>query len=148
VRAVELPMDDSEQAAQRRAFDFWLGDWEVRNPEGGVVGHNRISPLFDGRALREDWSGAGGVEGTSLNCYSAQNGRWHQTWVDSDGDLLLLDGGMRDGAMVMEGMVGETHQRITWTPTRDGAGLRQLWETSEDGVAWQTVFDGRYSRMR
>ena len=140
-------MHDATEAA-RRAFDFWLGEWEVRNSEGRLLGHNRITPLFDGAAIREEWTGVRGVQGTSLNCYSAESGRWHQTWVDSDGDLLLLDGGPSNGSMVMQGSVGTTLHRITWTPLPDPEGLRQHWETREEGGDWQTAFDGRYSRVR
>jgi hypothetical protein len=130
----------------RRQFDFWLGEWQVHDPTGREVGHNRITALFDGCALREEWRGAGGVQGTSLNTYSAATGLWHQTWVDSSGDLLLLDGGLVEGAMVLEGTSGNARQRITWSVEPDGT-VRQLWETSTDGGAWQTAFDGRYSRI-
>ena len=46
--------------------------------------------------------------------------------------------------MVLEGVSDGVRQRIAWT--RDGDGVRQLWETSVDGVEWETAFDGRYTR--
>jgi hypothetical protein len=59
--------------------------------------------------------------------------------------VLLLDGDVQDGAMVLEGIDADARQRITWT--RDGDGVRQLWETSmDDGETWETSFDGRYRR--
>jgi hypothetical protein len=73
--------------------------------------------------------------------------------MDSTGGVLLLDGGMRDGAMVLEGWgVGNDddldrvdRQRITWTRDYEGAAIRQLWETStDDGKTWTVAFDGRY----
>ena len=102
-------------------------------------------------ALAEHWHGAGGYEGRSLNAYDATRGHWHQTWLDSTGGVLMLDGGLVDGAMVLEGLApGEDPsamllQRITWTP-EDG-GVRQHWQSSaDDGGTWVTVFDGRYRR--
>jgi hypothetical protein len=133
-----------------RDFDFWVGEWDVFGPAGRQVGANSITPLFDGAALAEHWRGAGDVEGRSLNTYVASAGRWHQTWVDSTGDLLLLDGGLVGGSMVLEGTLpgadgSAEHQRITWTPEPDG--VRQHWEASSDGGAsWQTAFDGHYRR--
>jgi hypothetical protein len=134
-----------------RDFDFWIGEWDVFGPQGRHVGTNSITRLFDGSALAEHWRGAGGVEGHSLNAYDASTDRWHQTWVDSTGGLLLLDGGLVDGAMVLEGTAPATagaapeRQRITWTPHPDG--VRQHWESSaDDGATWQTAFDGRYRR--
>ncbi len=140
----------SELPAEAHQFDFWVGEWEVTDPQGRVVGHNSITRLFGGRALAESWSGAGGVEGASLSAWDAARGRWHQTWTDSTGSTLLLDGGLTDGAMVLEGDAPDDEDpsrpqrhRITWTPL-DGE-VRQLWEVSDDeGSTWAVVFDGRY----
>jgi hypothetical protein len=143
-------MDESPCTDEaRRAFDFWIGAWEVRGPAGRLAGHNRITSLFDGCALKEEWEGVSGHRGTSLNAYAPATGRWHQTWVDASGELLLLDGGMVDGAMVLEGSTGRTRHRISWSLIEgDADQLRQHWETSEDGEEWATAFDGRYIRMR
>jgi hypothetical protein len=143
-------MDETPCADEaRRAFDFWIGSWEVRGPAGKLAGHNRITSLFDGCGLKEEWEGVSGHRGTSLNVYSATTGRWHQTWIDAEGELLLLDGGIVDGAMVLEGATGETRHRISWSLIDgDADRLRQHWETSEGGGPWTTAFDGRYSRIR
>jgi hypothetical protein len=130
-----------------RDFDFWVGDWDVYGPKGRQVGRNTVTALFEGAAIAEHWRGAGGVEGRSLNAYVASHDQWHQTWVDSSGDLLLLDGGLVDGAMVLSGTVmadeGAALHRISWIPDKDG--VRQHWEATNDhGASWQTVFDGRY----
>lgn len=132
-------------------FDFWIGEWEVFGPLGKQVGRNSITPLFGTGALAEHWHGAGGFEGHSLNAYDVVRGCWHQTWVDSSGGFLLLDGGLVDGAMLMQGLApgadtsDAQRQRITWTP--EEGGVRQHWETSEaDGDSWTTVFDGHYRR--
>jgi hypothetical protein len=133
-------------------FDFWIGEWDVFGPEGRQVGTNTITALFGTGALAEHWRGTGGVEGRSLNAWDELRGGWHQTWVDSGGGVLMLDGGLHDGAMVLEGLApGEgdgsapERQRITWTP-RDGE-VRQHWEVSSDGgTTWRTAFDGRYVR--
>jgi hypothetical protein len=139
------------QRGTTRDFDFWVGKWEVFGPEGRRVGTNSVTLLFDGGALAEHWRGAGGVEGRSLNAYDAPADRWHQTWVDSTGGLLLLEGGLIDGAMVLAGTapaeagVAPERQRITWTV--EGDGVRQHWEASADGgTTWRTAFDGRYRR--
>jgi len=135
-----------------RQFDFWQGDWDVRDPSGKIVGRNRIIALHGGCALEENWTGAGGHSGTSLNIYDSDRKRWHQTWVDSNGGVLQLDGGIVAGAMVLRGETMSdsppktTLQRITWTPQRDGR-VRQLWESSSDGGrTWDVVFDGMYSK--
>lgn len=141
-------------AAQAHQFDFWLGSWDVFGPDGRQVGTNTITALFGGSAVMEEWEGAGAVQGRSLNAWDAARQVWHQTWMDSTGSTLLLDGGLDDGAMVLAGSLpSETDparvdlHRITWTPSPDGAEVRQLWETSsDDGATWAVAFDGRYRR--
>ncbi|MEP6656226.1 MAG: hypothetical protein ABJC33_03270 [Betaproteobacteria bacterium] len=141
-------------APEHRQFDFWLGDWVVRDPSGKVVGENHLTSLHKGCALFENWTGGGGFTGSSLNLYDAERRQWHQTWVDISGGLLLLDGAFVDGKMVLAGKSAPDAQgvialqRITWTPLPDGR-VRQLWETSSDGAkTWTTVFDGYYSKAK
>jgi len=132
--------------AQERAhaFDFWLGEWEVHDQDGAHVGRSSITPLFGTGAVAEHWRGDGGVEGRSLSSWDPERGCWHQTWLDSSGGILLLDGGVEDGAMVLVGIDADARQRITWSV--DGPGVRQLWETTrDDGASWSVAFDGRYT---
>jgi hypothetical protein len=145
---------DTAIPAEAHQFDFWIGSWDVFLPDGRHVGTNRIDALFGGRVLAESWSGAGDVLGRSLNSWDAARARWHQTWMDSGGSTLLLNGGLRGTAMVLEGTApseqapGRTDRhRITWTPDPHNGEVRQLWEVSDDdGRTWTISFDGRYRR--
>src|SRR3954469_1581911 len=92
-------------AAEHRQFDFWVGEWEVRDPHGKVVGHNRIEKAHGGCVLIEQWTSVARVTGTSVNVYDRDHGKWHQTWVDSGGGLLQLDGALVGNAMVLTGEV-------------------------------------------
>jgi hypothetical protein len=133
-------------APEQRQFDFWIGDWRVTTPDGKHAGDNRIERILDGCALQESWQGAGGGRGFSYNAWDRERKVWHQTWVDKQGNLLLLEGGLREGRMVLEGPQGTVRNRITWTPNADGS-VRQLWETSADqGKSWKAVFDGLYRK--
>jgi hypothetical protein len=138
-----------------RQFDFWVGEWDVTTPNGRSAGTNRIRSIDGGCALQEEWRGAAGGTGTSLNIFDASTGRWHQTWVGSDGLLLQLDGAMKDGSMELAGSTiaangARTLHRIRWTPVGgEPPRVRQLWESSTDGGrTWSVAFDGTYSRKR
>jgi hypothetical protein len=140
------PRPDLCSAPEHRQFDFWIGDWRVTLPDGKHAGDNRIDKILDGCALHENWTGATGGRGFSYNAWDRDRKVWHQTWVDRQGTLLLLEGGLKDGAMVLSGTQGGALQRITWTPDKDGT-VRQVWETSSDqGRTWRVAFDGRYQR--
>jgi hypothetical protein len=138
-----------------RQFDFWVGEWEVTKRDGQIAGVNRIAPILRGCVLHEDWHGAQGGAGQSFNIYDAASGKWRQTWVSDDGVVLLLEGGLVAGKMVLAGRRPSGQHpgaiildRVTWTPLA-GGDVRQLWEASEDdGATWRTVFDGRYVKRR
>ena len=137
-------------AGEHRQFDFWLGDWEVRTPEGKLAGTNRITREYGGCVLHERYDTGRGYSGESLNVYDAPRKAWHQTWVDTSGTLLLLEGGLRDGRMVLEGQTVDadaqtTKHRITWTPNPDGT-VRQFWESTDARGQWTTAFEGLYRR--
>lgn len=136
--------------AAHRQFDFWLGDWEVRQPDGTPVGRNAITAEYGGCVLHERYTTGRRYAGESLNAFDPARGVWHQTWVDNGGLLLLLEGGLRDGRMVMEGRTtgadgAVTRHRISWTPLADGS-VRQHWETAPAEGDWSTAFDGHYVR--
>lgn len=137
---------------EARQFDFWLGEWDVTNPAGRLTGTSRIESIAAGAGLLENWTGASGYTGRSLNAWNAAKKQWQQYWVGSDGNVLELSGGLVAGRMVL----AATHEvagrprteRITWTPNADGT-VRQHWEQSVDGgKTWTTAFDGLYRKKR
>jgi len=140
-------------APEYHQFDFWIGDWTVTGPQGNVVGTNSIDRPLGGCVLQEHWVGARGTRGSSFNVYDATRKQWHQTWVDDQGTLLLLDGSFAGDKMVLSGpgvnaTGGAIINRITWQREHgDPNRVRQVWDTSSDGGAtWQVVFDGLYTR--
>ena len=135
-------------SAEHRQFDFWLGEWDVVQ-SGKTAGRNSIRSILNGCAISEEWSGTGGFKGSSLNFYNAETKRWQQTWIDSQGQSLALQGSLEAGSMVLESAAakGSPRHKITWTPLSDKT-VRQFWQVQETaGSEWKTLFDGRYSRV-
>jgi hypothetical protein len=141
---------DTCASAEHREFDFWIGEWNVHAANGKLAGTNSIKREIGGCVLHERYETGRGYSGESFNIYDAPRRRWHQTWVDSGGLLLLLEGGLRDGKMVLEGQTTGADQkitshRITWTPNPDGS-VRQLWESTGPDGERTVAFDGVYTR--
>jgi hypothetical protein len=134
------------EAPRLREFDFWLGSWRVSNRKTGEeLGSSRVESVLGGRVLHEHWSGADGFRGESFNIFDKDRQCWHESWVGDNGSLLLLDGGMRDGSMDLQGISPDgAQQRIRWWPQPDRSVL-QLWESSGDGgQTWECRFEGLY----
>ncbi|MGH7130066.1 MAG: hypothetical protein ACREIV_15955 [Planctomycetaceae bacterium] len=136
-------------AVEHHQFDFWIGEWEVRSPEGELAGHNSIRRIAGSCGLLEDWHGADGSAGMSINAWDAGRGAWTQRWVGA-GSILWIEGKFDGERMTLSGprrtRRGEVLDRITWTPLADG-GVRQHWEVSADGGrSWTDLFVGVYFR--
>lgn len=91
-------------AGNPRQFDFWVGDWAVVGPNGGVGATNRIVTDLDGCVVMENWRPQGGFAGRSLNAWDADAAVWRQTWVPTRGRPFRMEGGLRpDGVMDLTG---------------------------------------------
>lgn len=132
-----------------RQFDFMLGDWNVTTADGKLIGHDHFEKAYGGCVVQEHWTSVDGGTGSSFTLYDASRKLWHQTWVDSTGTLVVLEGGPKDGHMAMSGEMSQdgkhVQDRMSWMPK--AGKIRQLWETSSDGgKTWQIIFDVYYSK--
>lgn len=155
VMAVEKNAKPCEFDPRFREFDFWLGKWAVYgNTEktGPLYGNNAIEKAQNGCMLLESWTGASGSIGTSMNYFDGTKDKWVQHWVSAGGTTINIEGGLKEGSMVMVGDIfylnGTAPQvrdfRAKWTPMENGV-VRQFFEESTDGGEnWYTWFEGFY----
>lgn len=134
------------------AFNFWLGEWEVYDNDGKLVGKNYIVKEQDGCILSENWTSSNGqFTGSSTNFFNAQTQQWNQLWIDNTGAHLYLSGERKDNQMILASneipRENDTPyiNRITWTLNKDGT-VRQLWEILAEGEVINVAFDGLYRK--
>lgn len=141
-------------APEHRQFDFWIGEWDVVfSANGRPAGHSLVERLYGDCVLRENWTGAGGYSGGSLNIYDRASRTWRQTWTGSDGSLTEYGGGLQGRNMVF--LARETVEdgqrvvrRMSFIPLPDGA-VRQFIEVSKDqGGHWTPEYDLTYRRTK
>ncbi|KWV96147.1 hypothetical protein [Erythrobacter sp. AP23] len=141
------------EGVNHKAFDFWVGEWDVF-PNGGdqQVANSRIEKVSAGCAIRETWMPFQGRGGSSLSAYDPQTGGWHQLWVGGSPGRVFFDGGAVDGGMVLTGYWGRNAEgdrmlvRMTYTLEEDGS-VRQYGQASADhGRTWSDAFDYIYRR--
>ncbi len=140
--------------AENRQFDFWIGEWNVMNPQGQQVGTNSIQRIVDGCVIFENWiAGGGSNTGKSFNFYDPGKNKWRQVWVGNNGQPIDFEGDYKDGVMRYTSVsTGANGQKILGRMTFFNLGtdkVRQLWETSTDeGKTWTVAFDGTYVRKK
>jgi tetratricopeptide (TPR) repeat protein len=140
-------------SAEARQFDFWLGEWDVFNPQGQKVGTSRIENVSVGCAVLENWSASAASGGKSLNFYDPQAKKWFQYWMGANGLPQRYAGVYKDGAMryESEGATPDGKKllsRLTFF-NLDANTVRQLAETSiDEGKTWQILYDFKYVRTK
>jgi hypothetical protein len=129
-----------------RQFDFWLGDWDVFDSHSQAkVARVHVTRTLDDCVLLEEYRGSDGHEGQSFSIYDGPRGVWHQTWVTNRGQLLVIEGNLRTGAMELSGSerLSDGTVRLvrgTWQPSHDG--VREVAVRSTDGgKTWAEWFD-------
>ncbi len=152
IRTAMLPANYpclSDTAA--RAFDFWVGEWEVfaNNYLHPRAGTSSIQNVAGGCLILENWTTWNGpYNGKSMNFYVPETGKWRQIWTDSGRGLSYFENGeYKEGAM-----------RFTTTTPQGQPGkltffnlssnkVRQFYEVSADeGKTYQVGYDLMYVR--
>ena len=146
VSSAAPPQPVSCSAPEYRQFDFWVGNWDAFEIDGTApVARNRVDLILDGCVLREDYQGADGLNGQSFTIYDASRKVWHQSWVTNRGQLLIIEGKVEDGEMVLSGVDhpagdGERQVRGIWKPVT--GRVRETAVISMDGgKTWKPWFD-------
>lgn len=133
-----------------RAFDFWVGEWEVfAGPNR--VGTNVIERDLSGCVLVERWTSAGGSRGISLNFLDPATGKWRQQWVADNGSVVWYEGQVRDGAMHYAGeqispQGNKILARVLLEPQPDGTLRHRIENSSDGGKTWTAPFDAIYRK--
>jgi len=135
-----------------QAFDFWIGDWEVKDANGKVVGYNLIEKHTGKCILNKNWTSAGANRGKSYNYFDVKDNTWNQVWIDNSGYSLVTKGAMVGKSIVLKSAYLTDEKgvkyanQIKWTPNNDGT-ITQLWTTvDEAGNDIATLFLGIYTK--
>jgi len=139
-------------AAAHRSLDFWVGEWTVFDKANGgaQVGTSRIEAAMNGCGISERYEApnapGGAYAGVSYSAFDRNDGKWHQFYVDVNGNATWYTGAMRGKDMVMTaaGANGMT-QRMTYRPLADGS-VEQIGESTADGKTWQPGYDYVYRK--
>ncbi len=141
-----------EQRDEFDEFDFWLGEWDVHVANGTYAGKNKVEKSQAGCALVENWLGAAGNPGMSINYFDVATDEWVQVWSSAGGIQIDIRGGLTDDGMLLEGQINYVSNdksapfRGLWTLLPDGR-VRQFFEQyDEDSESWATWFEGFYTK--
>ncbi len=141
--------------AEYQQFKFWVGEWTVTTTKDGKpAGESKIELLDAGCVIFENWKGASGGAGHSLNVYDQADGKWHQTWIDATGDQVHYIGGWQNGKMEFRADDISTPQKqkvvltMTFEPRADGTVRQSGTQSTDGGKTFQPAFDFIYTKKK
>ena len=149
---------------EARAFDFWIGDWDIQQrilrQDGTWLeldAKTSVELALDGCALVEHWEGTvqffwdgmqapGPMKGLSVRSYDTQTGKWHIHWMDSRtpnfGSPYV--GGFHEGEgeffREWETPQGRRMGRITFSDITPHSVHWDLAISSDEGQSWTTLW--------
>jgi len=131
------------------ALNFWLGHWEVSDPNG--TGTSDVALSLDGCQLIETWSAGSQFRGSNLHAYSNEDRHWHQLNVDNHGHVHTFEGVVGEHGLEYSGVSkneagGDVLNRMEIVK-EDNSRVKVLWRKSSDGgKTWTTAYDAIYAR--
>lgn len=141
------------QESPWRDFDFWIGDWEVYDPNtGNKAGDNRIEKRENGCLILEHWKSIAGGSGISMNFYDPLQQKWRQVWQSAAAFIDYSGGLDEQGRMLLEGTIyynasGQSAPfRGRWTAQNDGSVLQEFWQYDAASDSWSSWFRGEYRK--
>ena len=135
-------------------FDFWIGNWNVFNSEGKLIGENHIKSMPNACAIQENWTSTNGNSlGTSYSYYDISDKKWHQLWIDNKGFVLETNGSYKNNEMILTSEVVQNqkqpyYNKIIWKKNNNGS-VTQIWQyLSPDHKLIKEAFKGIYKRKK
>jgi len=151
IQIATTPCKFTDVNPEMRQFDFWVGEWDVFNPQGIQSGTSRIERILADCVILENWTDRFGSQGKSFNKYDTANKRWEQFWVDEQGSTTYFKGKLEDKNMVFhaeapqpDGKVGE--RKLTFYNLGPNKVRQFSQVTTDGGKTWTTEYDLTYVR--
>jgi tetratricopeptide (TPR) repeat protein len=154
-QGIDQNLRPCEYDANFRAFDFWIGEWDVQ-PTGRARGPQGASSVIEksleGCLIIEHWEPGSPPRGKSFNTFNRVTRQWEQFWVDASGRLTHYFGTFQpDGSLRYETKAAAPAgsgpvMRMTFEK-KSASEVRQFGQQSTDGgTTWQMTFDLTYVR--
>lgn len=151
-------------------FDFWIGEWDINQTiiqkDGSWIetkAHTSVSPILNGCALEEHWSGdvkffwmgmdsVKPMKGFSIRYFDVNAKKWDIYWMDNFGlnfgnasKGIFKDG---KGEFFSERKTenGKQISRITFSNIKENSVHWDLAISNDDGKNWATIWNMEMKR--
>jgi tetratricopeptide (TPR) repeat protein len=142
-----------ENTPETKQLNFWVGEWDVYNPQEQKVGDSKIEKLFTGCVILENWKSLTGNEGKSFNHYDLNDKKWHQYWIDQNANTITYEGNY-DSTKKALVYYSYDHakdekpymNRLTFFDLGPDTVRQFSQKSTDEGKTWTTDYDFTYRR--
>lgn len=162
--AAAAPARSSCGSAEAREFDFWIGDWDIRQKilrQDGtwleLDAETSVAATLDGCALVEHWTGSvqffwegmqapEPMQGLSVRAFDPESRKWHIYWMDTRTPSFgspytgAFDSGRGEFFREWETPQGSRTGRITFSDMTADAVRWELAVSSDAGDSWTPLW--------
>lgn len=110
--------------------------------QGAFPGSNVITRDDQGCVIEENFSQQV-YRGRSVNVYDPVTAKWHQTYIDTEGNRMVLIGTYTGDRMLLYETPGRRH---SWRPLDANRIRLAMEESSNGGATWVERFTAQYTR--
>jgi len=134
-------------------LDFWIGNWNVYDSSGSIIGTNNIEKILNGCAVMENWIDSDGSEGKSLFYVDNYSNKWKQVWVTDNANYPF---GQKEKELISFGsdsviFMGRINyngktilDRTILYKELDGNVVQVIQLSRNNAETWKTLFKGIY----
>ena len=147
------PQRQTCSEAEHRQLDFWVGEWRVFQASNGQeVASSSITKVADGCGIHEHYTApgapGGAYEGLSYSGWNRRDGKWHQFYVDVNGNATWFTGQLEGTVLALYAPTAQPggQQRMSYTPNADGSVNQTGVISTDGGKTWQPGYDYVYRR--
>jgi tetratricopeptide (TPR) repeat protein len=149
VKSIESP----DNFPEAKKFDFWVGEWDVYNPQNQKSGDSKIEKILKDAVILENWTGVNGYTGKSFNHYDMDKKKWIQYWIDENSSSIYFEGNY-DSTKNAIVFYSYDHakdkspyvRRLTFFNLAPDTVRQFSQRTTDEGKTWSIEYDFNYVR--
>jgi hypothetical protein len=140
-------------AAEHHQLDFWIGTWKVfqKSDSATQIATSHIESVMNGCGIRESYKSpnapGGEYDGTSYSAFNRNDGKWHQFYVDVNGNASWYTGAMEGTDMVLTAPAkAGSLNKMTYHPLAGGVVEQIGMNSTDGGKTWAPGYDYIYRK--